>query len=277
MNLDYVDFSYFNTDTLVTNTHPLHSLPYLSIKSLLDLNLIRFHDNIIKDNPNFLVGDNIEIEENVFFAANSGNVLYKIGSFSTVNSRLPVNTIIGRYSSIASNLKRMSAGHPTQRFTTSMLTYYGNSKVAWSGIFGEYLEKNNLSFETAPNDTLSNFPIIIGNDVWIGENVTYVPKGVTVGDGAIVAANSLLTKDVPPYHVVGGNPARIVKTRFSDEIISDLLELKWWDYSFAEIPGIYADIPIKDFITIVNETKRNETIQPMKPNKLFLQDFLNEI
>lgn len=70
---------------------------------------------------------------------------------------------------------------------------------------------------------------VVANDVWIGQNVTVMP-GVHIGDGAIVAANSVVTKDVPAYHISGGNPVRIIKKRFEDDLIGYLLELKWWDW-----------------------------------------------
>lgn len=75
---------------------------------------------------------------------------------------------------------------------------------------------------------------IIGNDVWIGEGVTILP-GVKIGDGVIIGKCSLVTKDIPPYSIVGGNPAKIIKKRFDDEMINLLLELKWWDKSIKEI------------------------------------------
>lgn len=76
--------------------------------------------------------------------------------------------------------------------------------------------------------------VIIGNDVWVGRNVTFMP-GVTVGDGAVIGANSLVTKSVPPYGMVGSNPARLIKYRFSEEAISALLEIKWWDWPVLEV------------------------------------------
>ncbi len=85
---------------------------------------------------------------------------------------------------------------------------------------------------------LSDLPIkgdtIIGNDVWFGQNVTVMP-GVKVGDGAIIAANTLLAKDIPAYHIAGGNPAKIIRKRFGDDMIEYLLDLKWWDWPAAKI------------------------------------------
>lgn len=75
---------------------------------------------------------------------------------------------------------------------------------------------------------------VVGNDVWFGQNVTVMP-GVHIGDGAIIAANSVVASDVPPYCVVGGNPCRVIRKRFDDELIDYLLKLKWWDWSPEKI------------------------------------------
>ena len=76
--------------------------------------------------------------------------------------------------------------------------------------------------------------IIIGNDVWIATNVT-IMSGVTIGDGAVIAANSHVVKNVEPYAVVGGNPAKLIKLRFTPEQIKSLLEIKWWDWPDEKI------------------------------------------
>ena len=76
--------------------------------------------------------------------------------------------------------------------------------------------------------------IVVGNDVWIGQNVTVMP-GVHIGDGAIIAANSVVAKDVPAYCIAGGNPCKIIKKRFDDELITYLLDLKWWDWDAEKI------------------------------------------
>lgn len=80
-------------------------------------------------------------------------------------------------------------------------------------------------------------PITIGNDVWIGGGST-LSSGVTIGDGAIIASFSMIVKDVPPYAIVGGNPAKLIKYRFSEDIIKRFLEIKWWDYEDYKINKI---------------------------------------
>ena len=76
--------------------------------------------------------------------------------------------------------------------------------------------------------------IVIGNDVWIGYEAV-IMAGVTIGDGAIIGARAVVTKDVPPYTIVGGVPARDIRRRFSDDVIARLLELKWWDWPAEQI------------------------------------------
>lgn len=80
----------------------------------------------------------------------------------------------------------------------------------------------------------SNGDVIIGNDVWIGANAT-IMSGVTIGDGAVIANNSHVVKNVDPYTIVGGNPAKLIRKRFDDETIEKLLKLKWWDFDIDEI------------------------------------------
>ena len=104
------------------------------------------------------------------------------------------------------------------------------SATSPSNIMGGGWEKSTPKIEDLPlkGDT------VVGNDVWIGQNVTVLP-GVHIGDGAIVGANSVVSRDVPPYCIVGGNPARLIRKRFDDETIEFLLNLKWWDWSAEKI------------------------------------------
>ncbi len=72
-------------------------------------------------------------------------------------------------------------------------------------------------------------PVVIGNNVWVGDRSIILP-GVTIGDGAVIGAGSVVTKDVPPFHIYGGNPARMIRKRFDDRIIRMISELRWWDW-----------------------------------------------
>lgn len=109
--------------------------------------------------------------------------------------------------------------------------------------------------EVIPSDK-QNKPCVIGNDVWIGCNSTIL-RGVKIGDGAIVAANALVNKDVPPYAIVGGVPARIIKYRFRPEEIDRLLKLRWWDWSIDKIRKnrkiFMEDINMTSLEAVVNE------------------------
>ncbi|MFT3784951.1 MAG: Vat family streptogramin A O-acetyltransferase [Tepidisphaeraceae bacterium] len=98
------------------------------------------------------------------------------------------------------------------------------------GIFGQGWDGARMSIDQVPTrgDT------VVGNDVWIGYDATILP-GMTVGDGAIIAAKAVVTRDVPPYTIVGGNPARDIRKRFDDATIAELLAIRWWDWDAEKI------------------------------------------
>lgn len=159
--------------------------------------------------PNIIVGDYTYYDDALApteFEKN--NVLFNYPEFGD-------KLIIGKFCSIASGTKFImgSANHRLGSVTTYPFNVFGGS---WQ--------------ENTP-DHMSQLPFkgdtVIGNDVWIGRESIIMP-GVKIGDGAIIAAYSVVTKDVEPYSVVGGNPARFIKKRFNDELIELLLEFKWW-------------------------------------------------
>lgn len=129
--------------------------------------------------------------------------------------------IIGKFCAIAKGIEFVMNG--ANHRMCSVTTYPFN-------IMGGGWEQFTPALEDLPlkGDT------VVGNDVWIGQNVTVMP-GVNIGDGAIIAANSVVTKDIPAYCVAGGNPCKIIKKRFDDELISYLQEIKWWDWSLEKI------------------------------------------
>lgn len=130
------------------------------------------------------------------------------------------------------------------RFTTHMLTYNGNFDKFAHAEFGSEWELK--PFNTAPKNP------VIGHDVWIGNDVV-LKGGIIIGEGAIIAANSVVTKDVPPYSVVAGVPAKVIKYRFEQDVINELLKLKWWDYRYTDLPDNNKCDDIDYFVKEMNE------------------------
>jgi len=167
--------------------------------------------NII-NNPNIIVGDytyydDFENPENF-----ERNILYH---FDFIGDKL----IIGKFCSIASDVKFIMNG--------------GNHRTDWLTNYPFPVFEN--GWEKAMPDSWPNKGnTLIGNDVWIGYAATIMP-GIQVGNGAIIATKSVVTKNVEPYSIVGGNPAKEIRKRFEEDIIKELLEIKWWDWEIEKI------------------------------------------
>jgi len=143
----------------------------------------------------------------------------KIGKYSRVNSGAKIAyTDIGNFSGISFGSRVGVGGHPTQMVSTSLIFH----------------KRNIIKDEWAKEINFTKGRVEIGNDVWVGMHAMIL-TGVKIGDGAIIAAGSVVTKDVPSYAIVGGVPAKIIKYRFEPEVINKLLEIKWWDLSDEEI------------------------------------------
>ena len=164
-------------------------------------------------NPNIIVGDYTYYDDFENVANFERNVKYH---FDFIGDQL----IIGKFCMIASGVTFImnGANHLTDALTTYPFAIFGNGwEDAMEG--KSYPKRGN---------------IVIGNDVWIGYNAT-IMSGVTIGDGAIIATNATVVKDVPPYTIVGGNPAIEIKKRFSEVQIQQLLELQWWNWNIDKI------------------------------------------
>ena len=108
--------------------------------------------------------------------------------------------------------------------------------------------------------TTSQDGIIVGNDVWIGHHAT-ISAGVTIGDGAIIAANSHVVRDVPPYAIVEGNPAQVIRMRFPDEIIQRFLELRWWDLPDEAVNRLAPGLCSPDIHELLDELQNERQAQ----------------
>ncbi len=171
-----------------------------------------FLKNIIQ-NPLISVGDYTYYDDFEVVHNFERNVRYH---FDFIGDRL----CIGKFCMIASDVTFImnGANHLIDSFSTYPFAIFGDS---WGEAMAgkEYPQKGDVT---------------VGNDVWIGYKAT-IMAGVTIGDGAIIAAQAVVTKDVPPYTIVGGNPAQIIKKRFSDEQIALLLRLQWWHWDIEKI------------------------------------------
>lgn len=205
-------------------------------------------DELIFDN-------NVKIEEHTAFAA--GRNLFSMGYGSSSRSSFASGHIeIGRYCSLANNIKLMGPSHPLGRFTTSPITYspietfqpkMENDKGLQPSIFRQ-------SFN----------PVKVGHDVWIGEDVM-IKRGVVIGNGAVVGARSVVVKDVPPYAVVAGNPAKVVKYRFTKKIAEKLNKTNWWEYDLSSLDMFVGDISVNEFIEMFIESRKKGEINKLNP------------
>jgi virginiamycin A acetyltransferase len=175
-------------------------------------NRLCFLNNLVS-NPNIIIGDFTYYDDFEDPHRFEQNVLYH---FDFIGDKL----IIGKFCAIASGAKFIMNGgnHPTGTLSTYPFSIFGKG---WEA--------------AAPADGYpSKGDTVIGNDVWIGYEAVIMP-GVQIGDGAVIASKAVVTKDVAPYTMVGGNPARLIRPRFEQPVVDQLLTIRWWDWDLDKI------------------------------------------
>ncbi|AXK50719.1 CatB-related O-acetyltransferase [Spiroplasma alleghenense] len=182
---------------------------------------------------NYISNQNIEIGDYTYYASlddpqdlvdfQNKNILYH---FPFIGDKL----IIGKFCQIGYKTKFImnGANHDTDRISTYPFF------IMWNGW------EEQPGFKTNKGDT------VVGNDVWFGYNCTILP-GVKIGNGAVIGAEALVTKDVPDYAVVGGNPAKIISFRFNEEEIKQLNQISWWDWDSQKITDNLENLSKRDF------------------------------
>jgi virginiamycin A acetyltransferase len=172
-----------------------------------------------------------------------------VGKYAAIHPGIVgAQTVFGRYSQVAAGSQVGIGGHPTNWLSTHYFQY----RADLAGYPSE-----------DPFGLLDGFdesaPTSIGNDCWIGAHC-FIKAGVTIGDGAIVGAGSVVTGNVPPYAIVGGVPARVIRYRFEPDLIAQLLELRWWQFARATLNGLPFNQPAR-CVELIRQALRAGTAQ----------------
>ena len=175
-----------------------------------------------------------------------------------------LNASIGAFCSFAQGIRIGDGNHPASWLSSNPIQYRASS-------FGFWPERADLKAELRLSAEIAKSQPTIGNDVWIGSDAIIL-RGVKIGDGAIIAAGSIVVKDVDPYMIVGGIPAKPIKARFSDSVIEKLLITKWWNRSLKDINGLPFDDPEKclDILETRQTALADEPLRRLEHDKLVL-------
>lgn len=198
------------------------------IQPIANVEALTFVKPAVK-NPNIIVGDFTYIADSDF----ESHVTHH---YDFIGDKL----IIGKFCQIAAGVEFVMNGANHQMNAATTYPFY---------IFGKWEQ---------PAPAQSDLPLkgdtVIENDVWIGQNATILP-GVHIGDGAIIGANSVVASDVAPYTIVAGDPAKLIRKRFDDELTALLLKFKWWDKSVEEINSLIPILTCSDLEKVKAELK----------------------
>jgi len=179
------------------------------------------------DEDSILIGADSAIEPYAGFPAS--RELCTMGAYSYSESPLPVDVSVGRYCSIALGVDVFRDRHPMEWATTSSITYDIDALRGYRAFVAAHREFNAGAFEAGePPGRFAPAPQI-GHDVWIGQHAQ-LARGIRIGTGAVIAAGAIVTRDVPPYAVVAGTPARVIRMRFDAPLVERLLASRWWEF-----------------------------------------------
>lgn len=183
----------------------------------------------------------------------------ELGAFSYQVSGYCFAARIGRYCSFGEDVQIGRQNHPMTWVSTSPAFYLGDQLFSLGDGFTGARDYHSYRFKPSAPPTKVKITTI-GHDVWIGHGA-YIGAGVTIGDGAIVAGNAVVTKDVPPYAIVAGNPAVIKRWRIAPQLIALMMRSKWWRYAPWQLQHL-DPVKVRDFLLGVAELKGEPEFQP---------------
>ena len=191
-----------------------------------------------------------------------------IGAYTEVAGQVGssiANARIGRFCSLANRVTIAPDEHPTDYLSSSMVQYVPNVHE-WDS----FLEAAGQPRQAPVVAFAQRGRTILGHDVRVGSNV-FIRQGVRVGDGAILTAGSVVVADVPPYTVVGGVPARVIRDRFSEDIVERLLALRWWNHDVLAVPELRFD-RIEDAVSLLEDKLAAGELAPLAVRRTTLAE-----
>ena len=196
----------------------------------------------------------------------------RIGAFTYFVDGTVRSTNIGRYCSVAAGVNVNPGPHPIDWLSSHPFQFRNDFRFRVGDGFRDadrYRTHTICRQQTRASEVR---PVTIGNDVWLGTDAFILP-GVTGGDGAVVAGRSVVTRDVEPYAIVGGNPARVLRKRFPEELVARLVESAWWQYAPWDLDGIqFSDVP--GALDTIEERAREGRIRPYVPAVVSVPELL---
>jgi virginiamycin A acetyltransferase len=203
----------------------------------------------VNPNPSIKSPDSIHGFEK--FTNHSSQGFLPLGAYSYAHSYAREISEIGRYCSISSGISVIKNTHPTSRLSSSPVFYSPRKLGEWGQHIPDGISLTPFHAESAP--------VTMGSDVWIGQDVR-IRSGVHIATGAIVAAGSIVTRDVEPYAIVGGVPAKVIRYQFEPDLIEKLLASEWWQFSPKDLLPYRTENP-EQFLDQFSDAK--DTLTPL--------------
>lgn len=211
----------------------------------------------------------LEVESPVQLRGGTYEAVDRIGAFTYLGGKQSIFrhiSSIGRFCLISRSIDTGSVEHPLSQLSPHPM-FQGRWESTWPQLKDFYRENSEMirkSGQQVAEEAASRFKKIeIGNDVWIGEGV-FIRRGVRIGDGAVIASRSVVLKDVEPYTIVGGVPAKFLKHRFEPRVIEEIQRLRWWDYGVSALNGVdFTDV--EDALVRIDENIRTGVAEPYNP------------